>query len=243
MDDELLRLITDRVLGPSVPAAPVETKPAPVDVKSERDIFLPDWQELCLDDSSSGFLEGADDKFCLAGLFDDVDPNLQTFPHPPASPCVPGKRKCFDSGQLPDPKKTRPELHSSLAEDFYLPELDLPDFNVGSPQVPSGSDQTSFASDAPAVLQPNPTRASSVDSLGCDSSFSSGASVVETEMSAEYHFEQIQRHTRLAIAALRNGNYEKTKNIVMWAHDLKNKSVSEVIPLPLPQHCCLCLVS
>lgn len=51
--------------------------------------------------------------------------------------------------------------------------------------------------------------------------------------SAEYHFDQIRAHCELAIKALQNGRYEKSKHILTLAHDIKNKSANEVSSLSL----------
>ena len=46
--------------------------------------------------------------------------------------------------------------------------------------------------------------------------------------SVEHHFKKIQEHVKLAVDALRRGQYQRNKSIVNWAHELKNKTFSEV---------------
>lgn len=48
------------------------------------------------------------------------------------------------------------------------------------------------------------------------------------ERSVEHHFQKIEEHVKLAIGALRKGQYERNKSIVTWAHELKNRTFSEV---------------
>ena len=73
-------------------------------------------------------------------------------------------------------------------------------------------------------------RESSVDSLASENTCPAPVEI----QSAEYHFEQIRKHCQLATECLQRSQYEKTKNIVTWAHDIKNKFANEVSPSLLP---------
>lgn len=110
-----------------------------------------------------------------------------------------------------------------VEDDFEWPNLSLED--LASPNC--GGQNSGSENSEPCSFDQGCQRARSVESTDDTSAFKSGIES-ECDRMAEYHFQQIQQHAQLAIAALRRGQYERSKNIVTWAHDLKNKVVHEV---------------
>ena len=122
----------------------------------------------------------------------------------------------------------RPKLESDTLGFSDFDAIYYPDMAIKTePGVPEISDSAGQSSDSfrSANFADPVLRESSVDSLVSEDSV--------CDDTAEFHFEQIRLHCKLAAECLKRGQYEKTKNIITWAHDLKNKHANEVQPLPL----------
>ena len=155
-------------------------------------------------------------------LDNDIDFDMGSF----------GKRRpddiAFSDFDLDEHGAKRPKLESdnlgfSDFDSIYYPDLAI----KTEPGVPEISDSAGQSSDSYRSANfANPVmRESSVDSIVSEDSV--------CDDTAEFHFEQIRLHCKLAAECLKRGQYEKTKNIITWAHDLKNKHANEVKPLRL----------
>ena len=137
--------------------------------------------------------------------------------------CAVGKRKFSDQGQSSDWKRLKCESPLSHSLDDIFSDVHTESSDV----------QTEFQLPGLIPASPRPQlvsdRAVSIDSDGrATSPVSESCGSCDLGQPAEYHFEQIQRHAQLAIAALKRGQYERNRNVVTWAHDLKNKTANEV---------------
>jgi hypothetical protein len=226
LTDKLSKLVAVRCLAPR--KAAIVPQDNPQSLSDNIDIVAPDLP-LGFDFGATDFLDGQD-AFDLSTFLDQSsDQSNDTTSHSSDN-----KRKLSDnSGTYPDDwkrLKTEPDLLDTFDSLFF------PDFIPGmqaSDYLPCDSHCDEYGSsrgspDSSADEVGGFHRGNSVESLDPSSSRSVASGVSCQEQSAEYHFQQIQSHVELAVAALKRGHYQRSKNIVTWAHELKNKTVSEV---------------
>lgn len=183
----------------------------------EFELFSPEIPLDLLDDDTLCFTEF---------LGESTDGSSRTSPlskRKSASGTISSQKQKRHKLQLND---LRSDLDCALFSEFS--ECGLDTLPSGSPCDLSVPDN--LVSEITSGRQNEEHREASVDSSGDSAAFTSEAAAQfsEPERTAEYHFQQIQKHARLAVAALKRGQYERTKNIVTWAHDLKNKVAHEV---------------
>lgn len=220
LSSKLSKLVADRCLAPRKPA-PLPVNEIQPPSENLLPLAVPDLP-LDFDFESTDFLSGQD-AFDLSTFLDQTSDQSQ-------DTASDNKRKpCDDHGVYSDHwkrAKAEPDLLDNLDSLFF------PDFNPGLQERDflSCDDYRSSpgCSENSAVELGTFQRGGSVDSVDPTSSHSDVSGVSCPEESAEYHFKEIQRHVELAVGALRRGHYQRSKSIVTWAHELKNKTVSEL---------------
>lgn len=174
------------------------------------------------------FLESADN-FDLSHLLDLQPEELLGDFTQSQSPA--DKRKAASPDNSNAWKKARLNPASSDISPLLFHDLDSP------VALDSGQSLgfTSFSQDSSCSLdspEDSPrSRPTGIDLLRSPSPCSDVSDQSFCGQSVEYHFQKIQDHVRLAVEALKRGQYAHNKNIVTWAHELKNKTFSEVILL------------
>jgi len=230
LSSKLSKLVADRCLAPRKPAL----MPQDVQPPSEKlEAFAAPDLPLEFDFEGTDFLSGQD--FDLSTFLDQTsDQSQDTTSHTSDH-----KRKLSDvGGTLSDAGGTLPEQWKRVKSDPDLMDnfdsLFFPDFNPGVHAQEPGFLPCDEYKPSPGCSENSVVhlrafqRGGSVDSLDPSSPHSDASGMSCLEQSAEYHFQQIQSHAELAVAALKRGHYQRSKNIVTWAHELKNKTVSEV---------------
>jgi len=235
LSDKLSKLVAARCLAPRNPTfVPHDIPQSPSD---NTETFVAPDLPLDFDFGGTDFLT-AQDAFDLSSFLDQSsDQSPDTTSHTSDN-----KRKLSDAdGTYPDGWK-RAKAEPDLLDTFD--SLFFSDFNPGmlaTDHLPCDSHyneqrRSPGSSESSADELRTFHRGGSVDYLDQSSPHSDASGVACQKQSAEYHFQQIQSHVELAVAALKRGHYQRSKNIVTWAHELKNKTVSEVGSLS--SYCC-----
>ena len=185
-----------------------------------------------LDDPDLDFLSGVPDFLEDSDTFDlshllDLQPEelLQDIAeHNPYN-----KRKAADSDDCNAWKKTKQDSTLSEISPLLFQDLDRP-ITVDSGQSLGLCSYSQDSSSSHDSLEESPrSRPEGLDLFRSSSPCSDISDQSYCGQSVEYHFQKIQDHVRLAVEALKRGQYEHNKNIVTWAHELKNKTFSEVL--------------
>lgn len=190
--------------------------------------------DLDLGDALIGFSH-TDEDFDFSQLF-DLRPE-ELFNDLPSNSPLERKRKAASEEESADWKKSRQQFSNS---DSYNSLLSFHENNaaLGSTHLHTGlpsSGQDTGSSDS-CYNDPGSPISPEIHDTSPVSSCSNASEELVDGQSVEYHFKKIQEHVKAAVDALRHGRYERNKNIVTWAHELKNRTFSEVSPLVLYRH-------
>ena len=135
------------------------------------------------------------------------------------------KRKATDTDDCKAWKRTRQESVSGDISPLLFHDLD----ESGTLDSGQSIGFSTYSQESYAYSEGTPrSRPDGLDLLRPTSPCSDISEQSCCDQSVEHHFQKIQDHVKLAVDALKRGQYARNKNIVTWAHELKNKTFSEV---------------